>query len=98
MAMICSLATSRQSSRVIAAKSNRRLTLAIWLGRPRRPARLSSRELLGAQGDLVVAVADARGGAGHDGRVEAVQHLADPLGVGAEHGHELGGGHLLPLA
>jgi len=34
MATTCSLATCRQPVLMMAAKSNRRLTLAIWFGRP----------------------------------------------------------------
>src|SRR5664280_191622 len=55
-------------------------------------------ELLGAQRKLVVVVADTAAGIGQDRRVVTVQDLADPLGVWAEYGHELGGGHLAPLA
>ena len=55
-------------------------------------------EFLGAQGDFVVAVGDMGGCGGEFGGVETVEDLVDPGGVGAEDRHEVGGGHLLPLA
>ena len=61
-------------------------------------ARWSCGDLLGAQGKFVVVVADLAGRGGQHGGVVAVQDLADPLGVRAEDGHELGGRHLPPLA
>src|SRR6476646_5138820 len=58
----------------------------------------SCSEFLWAQGDFVITVGDARGCGGEFGGIEAVEDLIDPGGVGAKHGHEVRGGHLLPSA
>ena len=42
-------------------------------------------------------VVDLRGSGLQHGWLVAVEDLMDALGVGAEHGHELGSGHGLPL-
>ena len=136
------MATSRQRGSAIAVKSKRRLTRAIWTGRPttsvksHRSSSKTGRSASVGQGQAGLAAdvgagerrsrwsrssagrcggrhavsssgrsgssssvsATLGGRGGEHGGVEAVQDLVDPGGVGAEDGHELRGGHLLPLA
>lgn len=54
-------------------------------------------ELLGTQGKFVIPVGGLSACRGEDGGFEPVEHLLDPGGIEAEGGHELSGGHLLPL-